>query len=174
MAVELEKVKEDADLVKKELMLETAENEWLEDWGSWFGVSRLIGETDDHLRYRILSCMEDKVSIPSIQNGIAKILNLDNIRKDDNSNAILGEDPNTGKTITISVYEPFEDVRIFNVSTFSGKGRYEDKYYYRIGVIDLKIDGLDEVTEEVRDYIKTLNSAGIYLYVHINGELYTP
>lgn len=139
----LEIVEEDSDLVKKELMLETADDDWLEDWGAWFGLSRLVGETDDHFRYRILTCMDDKVSIPAIKNGIKKI---------------MGEDTQ------VSVYEPFEEVRMFNMSTFSGKGRYEDKYYYRVGVIDISIN--KEVTSDLERYVKLLASAGIRVYIH--------
>ncbi|GLI90615.1 hypothetical protein [Bacillus subtilis] len=135
---QLQVANKDADLMEQELDLRQSSAEWLDEWGSWFGVKRLTGETDEHYRFRILTAMEDKVTIPAIKRGVKKVMGDDTV---------------------IKIYEPFEEIRYFNVSTFSGVGRFQDGDYYRIGVIDVIIN--KPITEELMAFINTLKAAGI-------------
>lgn len=137
----LDEAGKDAEEIKKEMSITTATGEWLDIWGSWFGVSRIPGESDESLRERILDALRDeKLTIPAI---------IDRIKK------LLGYDTN------VSVYEPFNDVRIFNRSTFSGVGRFQDGQYYRIGVVDIILD--KPVTEELIYFLNLIKSAGVKL-----------
>lgn len=138
MGQALETVEEDTNLVVESISLATAEGEWLEEYGSIFGVSRTPNETDEHLRYRILTCMDDKISIPAIKRGIKKLL---------------------GDDTEITIFEPYTELRRFNVSTFSNDGRFPDSDYWRIGVVDIKIN--KPVTDEVIGYINQLIGVGI-------------
>jgi hypothetical protein len=130
---------DDADLMKKELSIVDSEGEWLDEWGTWFGVSRLSDYEEDN-RYldRMLSVIEDKVTIPAIINGVKKVL---------------------GDNTIIKIYEPYHEIRYFNVSTFSGEGRYQDGDYYRIGVIDVIIN--KPVTDELVKFINLIKGAGV-------------
>lgn len=130
--------REDADLVKKELNLLEAEGQWLDEWGDKFGLSRRTGESDEVFRDRILSLMENKVTIPAIKRAIKKVLGDDTI---------------------IGVYEPYVDVAFYNVSAFSGTGRYPDAVYYRTGVIDITIN--KPPTEMLARFVNRIKPASI-------------
>jgi hypothetical protein len=130
---------DDADLMKKELSIVDSEGEWLDEWGTWFGVSRLTNsETDESYLSRMLAVIEDKVTIPAIISGVKKVL---------------------GDNTIIKIYEPYHEIRYFNVSTFSGEGRYQDGDYYRIGVIDVIIN--KPVTDDLVTFINLIKGAGV-------------
>lgn len=144
----LSEVCDDASLTKHELMLATSSDDWLEEWGSWFNISRLPNEDDDHLRERILSSMDDRISIPAIKRGIKKVL---------------------GDNVEVDIYETYNGLRFFNRATFSGWGRYPNEDYWRIGVIDITINTEQEISKDLINYIKSLTGAGILCYVHDNN-----
>ncbi|QKE56356.1 baseplate wedge protein [Bacillus phage YungSlug] len=134
----LDTVDKDTDQMKNELQIPTATDSWLDEWGSWFGVNRIKGEADEPYRARILDVLSDKVTIPAIIAGVKKVL---------------------GDNTIVKVYEPFVDVRIFNRSTFSGKGKYQNKDYYRIGVIDIILN--KPITIELIKYVNLIKAGGI-------------
>ena len=134
----LETVDKDTDQMKNELQIPTATDSWLDEWGSWFGINRISGEADEPYRARILDVLADKVTIPAIIAGVKKVL---------------------GDNTIVKVYEPFVDVRIFNRSTFSGKGKYQNKDYYRIGVIDIILN--KPITVELIKYVNLIKAGGI-------------
>lgn len=138
LKAQLDIANEDAGLIKKELNLLTAEGQWLDDWGSDFGLQRRIGETDEKFLDRILSLMEDKVTIPAIKVAIKKVLGDDTI---------------------VSIYEPYVDLAFFNISAFSGTGRYPDKDYYRTHVIDITIN--KPPTEALVRFINKIKPSGV-------------
>ncbi len=129
----------DTDQIITEMNINTADTNWLDLWGSWFGITRNYQETDDSLRQRIFNVLLDPtVTIPAIV-MIAK--------------RILGQDT------VVTVYEPFHDVRYFNISTFSGIGHYEDEDYYRIGVIDVIVN--KPITDQLVQAINLIRAAGV-------------
>lgn len=108
------------DNMKLELNMQTATGEWLDEWGSRFGVKRRSGETDDLFRPRVLeSRSPDTGTIPSLIKAVKRSL---------------------GDDTTVTAYETFEDLRIFNISTFNGEGKYQDSDTVRTGVVKLTID----------------------------------
>lgn len=134
----LDTVDKDTDQMKNELLIPTATDTWLDEWGTWFGVTRISGEADEPYRARILDVLSDKVTIPAIIAGVKKVL---------------------GDNTIVKVYEPFVDVRIFNRSTFSGKGKYQNKDYYRIGVIDIILN--KPITTDLIKYVNLIKAGGI-------------
>lgn len=135
----LESLNEDVDLIKLELLITEASSDWLKIYAEWFGVKLLSGETEDELRQRILMTLQrEQVTIPAIISAVKDILGQDTI---------------------VEVYEPFNDVWIWNVSAYSGSDRYEDGDYYRIGVIDIIVN--KEITSRLREYINVIVAAGV-------------
>ena len=137
----LDQVNEDTDLIVDEMSIKRSTSTWLDKWASWFGIARTYGEVDISLRKRVLNVLTDAtVTIPAIVEMTKRILGDDTI---------------------VVVYEPYHDVRFFNVSTFSGKGKYEDDEYYRVGVIDVIVN--KPVTDDLINAITLIKGGGIHL-----------
>ena len=136
---QLNQIDKDTDLIKPMMKLSEAEGIWLDEWGSWFGAIRNPGELDDDYRLRIKQVLTDeKVTIPALIKMTRRV---------------LGEDT------VVTVYETYNDIRLFNVSTFSGKGRYEDSDYYQVGVVDIKVN--KPVTEELVEILNLTRGSTI-------------
>lgn len=133
----LDEVNANTDQMRKELSPATASDTWLEEWGSWFNRARLANESDEELRERIFEVLDERATIPALEKATKKILGDDTI---------------------VRIYEPYRDMRIFNSSTFSGKGRFQDKDYYRIGVVDIIVN--KPITKELIAFMEIIKAAG--------------
>lgn len=137
-------IKTDTDVLQQELVITTSSGQWLDQWADWFGVKRKLNETDEALQTRVLEVLQQKrLTIPAIIELVKKILGEDTI---------------------VTIYEPFTDIRRFNVSTFSEKGRFQDGYYYRIGVVDIGTS--KPVTSELIQLLNLIKAAGTKLIIH--------
>src|SRR5690606_4570014 len=102
----LEKASKDSMLTKDELSILTATGEYLDEWGSWFGIRRTDGEDDEQYRRRMLSVMSNpKSTIPAIEGTIRRYFN--------------------NPDMYVKVYEPHKNIKIFNISTFSGPDKFQ-------------------------------------------------
>ncbi len=98
----------------------TATGEWLDSWGTRFNVPRNTGESDDNYRTRILSSVTNQTStIPALIAAVKRALGDDTI---------------------VTAEETYQDLRVFNVSTYSGTGNYQDSDTFRLGVVKIIIN----------------------------------
>lgn len=140
----LNTAKIDIDLSKLELVINSSTGVWLDEWGSWFGVSRLEGESDSSYRSRIIAVIGSaKNTIPALIATVRSYIN----------------DPNS----KIIIYEPYHDIKRFNISEFSGKDKFQSDDYYRSGIIDIRVPNYS-IDESLRKAISQVRSAGIKVY----------
>lgn len=133
---------------KIQLSLGTATGEFLSDWGSWFGIPRKVGETDEDYRTRIKRYMFMKRgTIPAIIDAIRYYL------KDQEAN--------------IQVYEPWTDMFMLDRlhSTLDGKTHLSGNYY-RYAIMDITMDR--PFPAGLADVIRAFKPAGVYFYVSID------
>lgn len=148
----LEKASKDSMLVKDELSILTATGEYLDEWGSWFGIRRADGEEDEQYRRRMLSVMSNpKSTIPAIEETIRSYFN--------------------NPDMYVKVYEPHKNIKIFNISTFSGPDKFQSDDYWRHSVIDIHLKEVF-IDEQLKSSIKDVKSAGIGVYYTIISVLH--
>jgi len=146
----LSQIKDDTDLIKLEMLISSATGDWLNTWGDWFGVKRLIEEPDELYRKRILAVItKPKNTVPAL---IAT------------ARAYIGDE-----NANVQVYEPHNDLRKFNVSKWGSQDRYQDGEYYSVGVADIHIPV--PVTPVLRRTVDQAKAAGIRVYYTMLGEL---
>lgn len=131
------------ELMEIEFLIKSSTGVWLDEWGSWFGVPRRLGETDTNYSNRILATVTKPSStIPAIEDSVKTYLG----RPD----------------ATVNIYEPYRNIRKHNFSNFSGPDRFQDGTYWRSGVIDISID--DVISPELIQFINSIKSAGVKIY----------
>lgn len=134
---------------KSQLILKTASGLYLDEWGSWFGVTRKPKETDDDYRERIMwYLLVPRSTIEGIITGIKYYL-----------------DDNDAK---ISVYEPWKNIFYTNKSSLNGPDHLQG-LYYRFAVIDVRIDR--PMSKAIYDAIMAFKPAGVKFYVTIDETL---
>lgn len=125
---------------KLEGFLNTANNEWLDYWGSWLGLHRYPRESDDTYRQRMKDhVMHKRNTITAIRQAVASFLktNISNIY----------------------IYEPYRDMMIYNSSKWNTYKFYPSTYY-RYAVIDIEIDA--PINQVVSEVINLFRPAGVY------------
>lgn len=125
---------------KLEGFLNTANNDWLDYWGSWLGLHRYPRESDDTYRQRMKDhVMHKRNTITAIRQAVASFLktNLSNIY----------------------IYEPYRDMMIYNSSRWNTYKFYPSTYY-RYAVIDIEIDA--PINQVVSEVINLFRPAGVY------------
>lgn len=139
----IEILAEDVKKLDREYIINQSTGEWADEWGSWFGINRLVGESDETYGNRIVAIVANpKSTIPALR---------------ESTRAYLG-DPNA----EVDIYEPHTNIKIFNKSTFSGVDRFQDGTYYRSGVIDISI--ADDITPLLRETLHQIKSGGVKIY----------
>ena len=124
---------------KVETSLGTADGNWLDKWGYWFGQRRLNGWSDDEYRQHIIyHVTHGRNTIDSIKEAIANFLN---VNKD-----------------SIYIYEPYRDMFILNDSLLNSN-KYLPSTYYRYAVIDIRISS--NIPDEVISIINLFRPAGV-------------
>ena len=145
-------VANDIKLLDLEFIIGSSTGEWLDEWGSWFGVPRLLGEKDELYRNRILAiATKPKNTAPALIEAVRTYL----------------DEPN----LNVIVYEPYLNIRKFNISTFSGEDKYQDAVYQRFGVVDIIIP--TKTPGIMQNVVQPIKSAGVKVYftrVDIIGE----
>ena len=138
---ELNNAKEDTISAKAQSFLGRATDEWLDYWGSWFGLARTEGQTDDEYRQAIINHVKHaRNTIPALRESIAKFLqtSVDNVH----------------------IYEPWNDVLITNDNYTALNSRallLGD--YARAAIIDIQISV--PFPPEIIDVINWFRPAGV-------------
>lgn len=143
----LETTYEDIKALDLEYSVQTASGEWLNEWGTWFGIPRKNNQSDSSYREDIFKYIFKQHSTANAYENKTK--------------EILGEDT------TVKIHETHNDVRMFNQSTFSGTGRYPDSEKYRLGVVIIYLD--KPVTSALIEAIDKIRAAGIKVYYQFIG-----
>ena len=150
----LDKAKEDELNAKIDMYLDTSRNQYLDRFGSWFGLYRQKDWTDDYYRDRIKKhVLHERNTINGIRMALANFLETE-----------IGN---------IHIYEPYKDMFIWNKSYWNTQAFYTSPYY-RYAVIDIKIDA--PIKPEIVDIINLFRPAGVLwvLTNEINGGLDAP
>ena len=150
----LDKAKEDELNAKIDMYLDTSRNQYLDRFGSWFGLYRKKDWTDDYYRDRIKKhVLHERNTINGIRMALANFLETE-----------IGN---------IHIYEPYKDMFIWNKSYWNTQAFYTSPYY-RYAVIDIKIDA--PIKPEIVDIINLFRPAGVLwvLTNDINGGLDAP
>jgi len=142
-----EKIKEIegiSDEALESMILQNSTGEFLDYWGEWYGIPRIMGESDLQYALRILAEIKlPKQTIDSIKTYISNVLNID---KND-----------------ISVYEPFRDLIILSEKgTLSGKEKLTDSEYWNWTVIDIKAPL--SYNDYVRTVLQRIKAGGIKVF----------
>ncbi len=125
---------------KLESFLDTANNLWLDYWGSWLGLRRYSGESDNAYRKRLKShVLHQRNTINAIRKAVANFLKVNMDR--------------------IYIYEPYRDMMIYNSSKWNTYKFYPSTYY-RYAVIDVQIDA--PINQMVSQVINLFRPAGVY------------
>lgn len=147
----LKSAKEDIRLLDYEYVIGTATGEWLDEWGSWFKVSRRPDEGDASYRERII---------------------FSAIRKRNSITALIETTRRVMPHSTVEIYEPYNDLLTFNQSVWNGKDRFKNSDFYRYGVavIRTSVPATDELMRE----ISRVKSGGtrIYFQDREGGEMF--
>ena len=117
---EMDQVESDTISAKAELFIYSATDEWLDYWGSWFGLHRKKGQSDHDYRNALIEHVEHpRDTIPALRSAIAKFLQSD--------------------VSAVHIYEPWTDIFILNDSNLNSKAHLMSDYY-QYGVIDVQIN----------------------------------
>lgn len=139
----LEKVKDTVTDMELMSVITTATGEWLDWWGDRFHVLRESGESDTEYSERIKeSVTNQKGTIPALISAVKRALGEDTI---------------------VRAEETYEDLRIFNISTFSGTGKFQDSDTVRLGVVKIFINKM--ANDKLREEIWKTRSSGIKVII---------
>jgi hypothetical protein len=140
---ELTAIEKEAIESKVLLFLETAEGEWLDEYGKWFGVYRRDEEEDPVYRTRIISyVLLKRGTIPAILEAVRNFLN--------------------DYTSTIEIYEPHVNIFRLNHSRLNGPDRLMG-HYYNFAIIDVQLHR--SVPEGLVELIEDFKAAGVRAHV---------
>ena len=146
---ELDDVQQDTIAAKAQSFLSAATDEWLDYWGSWFGLARSSGQSDDDYREALINHVQHpRDTVPALRTSISNFLNtsIDNV----------------------TIYEPWNDVFILNdsYSTLNSNSKlYGDSI--REAIVDIYI--AVPFPPEVIDIINWFRPAGV-----IYDVIYSP
>lgn len=117
---EMTKTEQQTISAKSQLFLRSASDEWLDYWGSWFGLKRQTGQSDNDYRNALIKHVEHpRDTIPALRKAMALFMNED--------------------VSAVHVYEPWTDIFILNDSKLNSKAHLMGDYY-QYGVIDLQVN----------------------------------
>lgn len=141
----------DTETGKKMMYLASAEGEWVDYWGSYFGVSRLANEDDDHYKQRIISeVVRPKQTVEGIIDCIATYTGLD-------KNQII-------------IFEPFVKLRPLDFGAITDETYLAGWYYWTWAVIDIQIPV--QIDEELTRIINELTKAyGVKVFITTQSNI---
>lgn len=129
--------------------LHSATGKFLDEWGTWFSVTRRDNESDSSYRTRIVRYIDmPRGTIRSIQLSIRRYL----------------MDP----TVGVKVYETYNNIFFTNKSKLNGPDKLMGNYY-RFAVIEVSVG--TPFDEDLIDYLERFIPAGVKLYVNYDSSL---
>ena len=134
---------------KLDMYLNTSRGEYLDKFGSWFGLYRKNNWSDDYYRDRMKKhVLHERNTINSIREALANFLETE--------------------ISNIHIYEPYKDMFIWNKSYWNSYAFYTSPYY-RYAVIDIKVDA--PIKSDIIDIINLFRPAGVIwvLTSDVNG-----
>ena len=143
----LSQVKDDTIMSKQESLLNEAEGPFLDYWGSWFGLNRKDGWSDDTYRAAIKSHVtHPRSTVEGIRQAIVNYFDLN--------------------MSDVYIYEPFRDIFRWN------RGKWNSDYklhstYYDTAVIDIQLG--KNVPSSIQDLLNWFRMAGVLWVVSYNG-----
>jgi len=142
----------DTETGKKMMYLTSAEGEWVDYWGSYFGVSRLANEDDDHYKQRIIGeVIRPKQTVEGIIDCIATYTGL-------NKNQI-------------TVFEPFVKLRSLDFGATTDTTYLSGWDYWTWAVIDIQIP--IQIDEGLTRIINELTKAyGVKVFINTQSNIY--
>lgn len=137
---QLNKVEDDTIASKAQSFLKTASDEWLDFWGSWFGLKR--EQKQDDVAYRealIYHVKHARDTIPAMREAMSRYLhtNIENVQ----------------------IKEPYKDVFILNDSYLNSEKSLYSLDYYREALMDIIISV--PFPPELIDIINWFRPAGV-------------
>lgn len=137
---ELQKVEDDTIHSKAQSFLSTASDEWLDYWGSWFGLKREDNQSDEDYRKALINHVKHaRSTVPALKEAIAHFLKT-NIKN-------------------VNIYEPYNDVFFLDDSNLDSDKYLISDDYYTYGVIDIQISV--PFPPDVIDIINWFRPAGV-------------
>lgn len=145
----------DVETSKKMMYLLTAEDKWIDRWGSYFGVERVENEDDETYKQRIIwEVVRPKQTVQGIKEYIARYTGL-------NENEII-------------IFEPFIKLQPLDFGAKTDSTRLAGWDYWTWGIVDvqvpIQIDNklIQEINEATKAYgikvfITTYNSYQTYI-----------
>ncbi|AGK87004.1 baseplate protein [Bacillus phage SIOphi] len=140
-AIDIELTNTEEATIQSKLMLslDTATGEWLDRYGSLFGVIRRDKEEDDVYRQRIINyVLLKRGTIPALLDAIREFLN--------------------DYVSYIEIYEPYTNIFYLNKSKLDGVDHIQGKYY-TTAVIDIKFS--KPFPPDIMDIINEFKPAGV-------------
>jgi len=142
----------DTETGKKMMYLTSAEGKWVDHWGSYFGVSRLANEDDDHYKQRIIGeVIRPKQTVEGIIDCIATYTGLD-------KNQII-------------VFEPFIKLHPLDFGATTDETYLAGWNYWTWAVIDIQIP--IQIDEGLTRIINELTKAyGVKVFINTQSNIY--
>ena len=136
----LSQVNDDLDLWELETIITSSTGMWLDEYGSWFGLYRMLNECDEDFRARILAvAFKVKNTVPAIISTVDELAGY-----------------NGGLT---NVFEPFTKVAKYSISKFSGSDRFQDNNYWRHNIFDVQTPY--DITEQMVYAVNKIKAGGV-------------
>lgn len=147
---QLNKTEDETIASKAQSFLKTASDEWLDFWGSWFGLRRDKEQNDDEYREALIYHVKHaRDTIPAMREAMSRYLhtNIENVH----------------------IKEPFWDVFILNDSNLNSEKRLYSWDYYREALMDIIISV--PFPPELIDIINWFRPAGVlWVLTYAPGE----
>lgn len=139
----------DIDQAKLEMCLSTASGDWLDVWGDYFSVPRMVSESDIGYSTRIIQeVISPKVTVPALKKATATWLNRE-----------------YGESFTdndVSIVEPWKYLLIPSQrGTLSGESKLWSPDYWTYGVIDIALPNPSQFSLELVSYLSAVKAAGV-------------
>ena len=116
-AIELERARDTVDAALLQAHLETSEGQWLDFWGGFFGIPRLVAEADrDYLIRMIVEVLRPRNNAMAIE-----------------QNVYLAEG------VRVSLFEPWMRLFAWDVSEFDGDDHFQDGNFWTWTVFQPRI-----------------------------------
>lgn len=144
----LSQVKDDTIMSKQESLLNEAEGPFLDYWGSWFGLNRKDGWSDDTYRAAIKSHVtHPRSTVEGIRQAIVNYFDLN--------------------MSDVYIYEPFRDIFRWNRGKWNSSYKFHSTYY-DTAVIDVQLG--KNVPSSIQDLLNWFRMAGVLWVVSYNGS----
>lgn len=141
--------REGLDLAKLEMALSTATGDWLDFWGTVFGVYRIHLEEDDEYRERIIEeVIAPKSTIPALKRATSRYLKAYKRQIIDSTD--------------IRIFEPWTQLIKFDErGKLDDSGRIISYDYWNYAVIDISLPDISLVTPDLIKYLNRIKAAGV-------------